>query len=106
MQGLALCTTCMGISGSLKGQNSLIMILSMVIGGLIGELLDLDGAMKRAGDWVQEKMSRFGSEGETSTIAEGFVTASLLYCVGAMSIVGALNSILIGDKNMQYANSL
>ena len=41
MQGLALCTTCMGISGSLKGQNSLIMILSMVIGGLIGELLDL-----------------------------------------------------------------
>ena len=42
MQGLALCTTCMGISGSLKGQNSLIMILSMVIGGLIGELLDLD----------------------------------------------------------------
>ena len=106
MQGLALCTTCMGISGSLKGQNSLIMILSMVIGGLIGELLDLDRAMKRAGNWVQEKMSRFGSEGETSTIAEGFVTASLLYCVGAMSIVGALNSGLMGDHDMLFAKSL
>ena len=106
MQGLALCTTCMGISGSLKGQNSLIMILSMVIGGLIGELLDLDRAMKRVGNWVQEKMSRFGSEGETSTIAEGFVTASLLYCVGAMSIVGALNSGLMGDHDMLFAKSL
>ena len=106
MQGLALCTTCMGISGSLKGQNSLIMILSMVIGGLIGELLDLDGVMNRIGDWVQKKMSQFGPEDETSTIAEGFVTASLLYCVGAMSIVGALNSGLMGDHDMLFAKSL
>ena len=106
MQGLALCTTCMGISGSLKGQNSLIMILSMVIGALIGELLDLDGAMNRIGDWVQKKMSQFGPEDETSTIAEGFVTASLLYCVGAMSIVGALNSGLMGDHDMLFAKSL
>lgn len=106
MQGLALCTACMGISGSLKGQNSLIMILSMVIGALIGELLDLDAAMKRAGDWVQEKMAQFGSTFGTSSISEGFVTASLLYCVGAMSIVGALNSGLAGNHDMLFAKSL
>ena len=55
---------------------------------------------------VQKKMSQFGPEDETSTIAEGFVTASLLYCVGAMSIVGALNSGLMGDHDMLFAKSL
>lgn len=105
MQGLALCTTCMGISGALKGQNSLITILSIVLGALIGETLDLDGALKRAGDWVQRKMECFGTSG-TSTVSEAFVTASLLYCVGAMSIVGALNSGLSGDHSMLFAKSL
>lgn len=105
MQGLALCTTCMGISGALKGQNSLITILSIVLGALIGETLDLDGALKRAGDWVQRKMERFNASG-ASTVSEGFVTASLLYCVGAMSIVGALNSGLSGDHSMLFAKSL
>lgn len=105
MQGLALCTTCMGISGALKGQNSLITILSIVLGALIGETLDLDGALKRGGDWVQRKMERFGSSG-ASTVSEAFVTASLLYCVGAMSIVGALNSGLSGDHSMLFAKSL
>lgn len=106
MQGLALCTACMGISGALKGQNTLLMILSMVAGACIGELLDLDGAMKRAGDRLQAGMSRrFPLEGSAS-ISEGFVTASLLYCVGAMSIVGALNSGLTGDHGMLLAKSL
>lgn len=69
-------------------------------------MYDLDGAMKRAGDWVQEKMYRFGSESGTSTISEGFVTASLLYRFGAMSIAGALNSGLMGDHDMLFAKSL
>lgn len=82
MQGLALCTMYIGISGALKGQNTLIAILSLVIGAVIGELLDLDGAMNRAGNWVQKKVSRPGSEGNTSTVADGFVAACLLFGVG------------------------
>ena len=105
MQGLALCTMYLGVSGSLKGQNSLITILSMVIGALVGELLDLDGAMQRLGDWIQAKMSRLAPSGGTS-ISEGFVTASLLFCVGAMAIVGALNDGLVGDHDMLFAKSL
>lgn len=92
MQGLALCTMYIGISGSLKGQNTLLAILSLVIGAVIGEILDLDGAMNRAGNWVQKKVTHPGEEGAASTVAEGFVTASLLFGVGAMSIVGSLNS--------------
>lgn len=105
-QGLALCVIYLGVSGSLKGQNSLITILSMVIGALVGELLDLDGAMYRLGDWVQSKMARLAPAGGETSIAEGFVTASLLFCVGAMAIVGALNDGLTGDHDMLFAKSL
>ena len=106
MQGLALCTMYIGISGSLKGQNTLLAILSLVIGAVIGEILDLDGAMNRAGNWVQKKVTHPGEEGAASTMAEGFVTASLLFGVGAMSIVGSLNSGLLGDHTMLFAKSL
>ena len=73
MQGLALCTMYIGISGSLKGQNTLLAILSLVIGAVIGEILDLDGAMNRAGNWVQKKVTNPGEESAASTVAEGFV---------------------------------
>ena len=106
MQGLALCTMYMGISGTLKGQNTLLAIFSMVIGTVIGEVLDLDGHMQRLGEWVQKKMSRLPASLGGSSVAEGFVTASLLYCVGAMTIVGSLNSGLFGDHSMLYAKSL
>ena len=102
MQGLALCTMYIGISGSLKGQNTLLAILSLVIGAVIGEILDLDGAMNRAGNWVQKKVTHPGEESAASTVAEGFVTASLLFGVGAMS----LNSGLLGDHTMLFAKSL
>ena len=105
-QGLALCVIYLGVSGSLKGQNSLITILSMVIGALVGELLDLDGAMYRLGDWVQKKMARLAPAGGEASISEGFVTASRLFCVGAMAIVGALNDGLTGDHDMLFAKSL
>ena len=109
MQGLALCTMYIGISGSLKGQNTLLAILSLVIGAVIGEILDLDGAMNRVGNWVQKKVTHPGKEGAASTVAEGFVTASLLFGVGAMSIVGSPNhgpGGLIFDHTMLFAKSL
>ena len=83
MQGLALCTTYIGISGALKGQNALIAILSIVLGALLGEILDLDGAVNRLGNWVQKKLTRSDAEGETS-----------------------LNSGLLGDHSMLFAKSL
>ena len=85
MKGLGLCTLYLGISGSLKGQNSLILIISMVVGIVIGEILDLDDKVNRLGKFVEKK---FQKEGNTKvSIAEGFVSASLLFCVGAMAIV-------------------
>ena len=104
MKGLGLCTLYLGISGSLKGQNSLILIISMVVGIVIGEILDLDDKVNRLGMFVEKK---FQKEGNTKvSIAEGFVSASLLFCVGAMAIVGSLQAGLAGDYEMLYNKSM
>ena len=105
MKGVALCVLFLGISGSLSGQNSLITILAMVLGAIIGELLDLDKRMMALGDWVQKHTARL-SAGSKTSISEGFVTASLLFCVGAMAIVGALQDGLTGDHSTLFAKSL
>ena len=106
MQGVALCVLYIGISGSFKGSNTLIAILSMVIGAIIGELLDLDKRMRSLGDWVQARTAHLVHGGQSAAVAEGFVTASLLFCVGAMAIVGALNDGLTGDHSTLFAKSL
>ena len=105
MQGVALCVLYIGISGSLKGSNTLVAILSMVLGAIIGETLDLDRRMKQLGDWVQSKTQRFSGSGGPS-VSEGFVTASLLFCVGAMAIVGSLENGLTGNYDTLKAKSL
>ncbi len=102
MNGLALCVMYIGISGALSGENTLILILSMVIGAIIGSLLKLDTRIHALGDKLQARFSKGGE----STIAEGFVTSTLLFCVGAMSIVGSLQSGLTGDHSTIYTKSL
>ena len=103
MKGLALCTITIGISGALDGRDTLKLILSVVIGALLGELLDLDGKIQRLGEWVERRFSK-GTGGVS--IAEGFVTASLMFCVGAMTIVGSLQSGLTGDHQMLFTKSM
>ena len=104
MKGIGLCTLFLGISGSLKGQNSLILIISMVVGALIGEGIDLDAKLNRFGSWIESKFK--SKDGEKISIAEGFVSASLLFCVGAMTIVGSLQSGLQGDHEMLFNKSM
>ena len=105
MQGVALCVLYIGVTGSLKGQNTLVAILSMVIGAILGELLDLDSRMGKLGQWVQDKLSHILKSGGGS-VAEGFVTAALLFCVGAMSIVGALENGLTGNFDTLKAKAV
>lgn len=102
MQGLALCVIFMGISGALEGSKTLAMIVAMALGAVVGTLLDLDGRLNKLGDTIENKMAP-GGQGK---IATGFVTASLLYCVGALAIVGSLQSGLTGDHSMLYTKSM
>lgn len=101
MQGLSLCIVFIGISGAIKGSNTLLIIISMVIGGLIGELIDLDNLLQKLGDKIEDKF-----KGKGIKISEGFVTTSLMFCVGSMAIVGSLQSGLEGDHKILFAKSI
>ena len=103
LNGMALCVLYIGISGSLKGENLLISILSIGAGAIAGELLRLDDRLNALGQFLQDK---FAKEGQEGAVAEGFVTASLLFCVGAMAIVGSLQSGLMNNHDTLFAKSL
>ena len=107
MSGLALCIIYMGISGALECQHVLICIISMVGGGLIGELIDIDKGLNSLGDKIEEKLNKGKTDvsKEKVSISQGFVSASLLFCVGAMAVVGALNSGLFGNNDTLFAKS-
>lgn len=102
MIGIGLCTVFIGISGALQGKNTLVLILSMAIGTVIGTLLDIDRQLNRLAAYVE---NRFKQKDGQVTVAEGFVTASLLFCVGAMTIVGSLQAGLTGDCEMLYTKA-
>jgi uncharacterized membrane protein YqgA involved in biofilm formation len=103
MKGVGLCVAYIGITGIIKGQNVLIAIISIVIGSLIGELCQLENGINKIGRALEK---RFGAKDGTVSITQGFVMASLLFCVGAMAIVGALNSGIQGDHTTQYTKAL
>ena len=107
MSGLALCIIYMGISGALECQHVLICIISLVVGGLIGELIDIDKGLNSLGDKIEEKLNKgkVDVSKEKVSISQGFVSASLLFCVGAMAVVGALNSGLFGNNDTLFAKS-
>ncbi len=103
MLAIGLCTVYIGISGTLEGENTLVLILSMVFGTAVGTAIDLDRRITQLGELVNRKFKR--AHGGVS-LTEGFVTASLLFCVGAMTIVGSLNAGLRGDNEMLFTKSL
>lgn len=104
MTTIGLCTIAIGIGGIIKGENQLVMVLSLVLGVIVGTLLDIDGKLTSLGDKLQEKSKK--NEAEKSTFSQGFVTASLLFCMGAMTIVGSMNAGISGDNQMIYIKSV
>ena len=103
MQGMALCVLAIGIQGIFDGENFLITILSIALGGGLGYWIDIDRHLTRFGDWLQGKFSK-GQSG--SSFGEGFVTATLMVCIGAMAITGALDSGIRGDNTTIFAKSI
>ena len=85
MAALSLMTIGIAAPGLLKSANALIPIISMVVGTIIGELLNIDAAVNKLGDALQKKCNG-------SPITEGFVTGSLVFAVGALAVMGALES--------------
>jgi uncharacterized membrane protein YqgA involved in biofilm formation len=90
-----------GIKGALDNQDVLLLIMSMVIGSVIGELINIDSLMNRFGDWTEKKLGMSGG-----TFSKGFVSASIIFCTGSMAIVGSMQSGLQGNHEMLFAKSI
>lgn len=114
MNALGLAVMFIGISGALQGlmlvseqgletANIMLMIVSLAIGAFIGELIDLEARLDRMGVWIKNKLKVNGEKGQN--FVEGFVSSSLLFCIGAMAIIGSLQDGLSGDASMLYAKA-
>ena len=111
MDGLALVVTYMGISGALKGDNPLYVIISMTVGIIIGELIDIDNLLNKLGSYLDKKfakknISTSDEVNKENKISKGFVSSSLLFCVGAMAVVGSIQSGLSNDHSVLLAKSV
>lgn len=97
---LGLAIVLIGLKGAWETNNSLILIAALVLGGIIGEALRIEDHLQRFGQKAEQYLGKSGNVGEA------FVTATLVYCVGAMAIMGALQSGLTGNHETLFAKSL
>ena len=97
MTGLGACTMYIGITGSLSGENVLILIASVVLGAISGTLLNIDGGINTLAEKVE---GRFRRNGNDVSIAEGLISATLLFCVGSMTVTGSIQAGLVGDNSI------
>jgi len=101
IQAIGLAVVLIGITGALKTQDILVVIFSLAVGSLVGERLRIETRLNQLGNWLENKCAQSGGG-----IAKGFVSASLIYCVGSMAIVGSMESGLAGNHQTLYAKSV
>jgi len=102
MRVLGLCVAVIGIAAAVGG-DIMLLVVALALGTFFGEFLRIEDGLNRFGLWVQDKLKQ---DGEGSTFAQGFVTASLLFCVGAMAIVGSIDSGLRDDQSIIITKSI
>lgn len=102
MVGVGLCTIYIGIDGLGGGVNPIVAVVAIVIGVIVGTIIDIDRGMNRLGDLLSKKLSKNGENNFT----KGFVSASLLFCVGAMAIVGSIESGLTNNHTTLFTKSI
>ncbi len=116
MNALGLAVLFVGLSGALQGllvvtkdnkietANIMLMIISLALGALIGEIINIEAKLDRMGELIKASLKVKGEKG--LNFVEGFVSSSLLFCIGAMAIIGALNDGLTGDASTLYAKAV
>jgi uncharacterized membrane protein YqgA involved in biofilm formation len=100
-KAIGLSIVYVGIKGAFDNERVLLLIMSMVIGAIIGELIDIDRLMNRCGSWAEKKLGMSGG-----TFSKGFVSASILFCTGSMAIVGSMQSGMLGSHETLFAKSI
>lgn len=103
MSAMGLATVLIGLKGAMGTSDTLCVILCLAFGGALGSALNLELRLEQFGNWIEK---RLGKGQEQGSIAKGFVTATLVYCVGAMAIVGSISSALQGDHSTLIAKGI
>jgi uncharacterized membrane protein YqgA involved in biofilm formation len=101
IKSIALGVLLVGVLNALEVENMILVLISLALGTLIGEYIHIEKKLENLGKFLENKMKK-----SDSTIARSFVTATLLYCVGSMAIVGSLESGLIGNHHTLFAKSI
>lgn len=104
--GLGLFTLVYGVSLFLKTENSLIVLGSVLVGVLLGEWWHIEDGLNQLGVILESKFSKHSGENQNNTFIKGFVTASLVFCIGPMAILGAIQDGLTGDFNTLVVKSI
>ncbi len=102
MQGIGLAVILLGLKMSFETRNILLLIVSIVLGSIVGELMGIEKGLNQAGLWLEKKLG--GSK--QGSIATGFVTATLVYCIGAMAVLGAMDSGLRNNHDILYTKAM
>ena len=101
MQAMALAVMLIGVTGAIKTTDALIVVISLAVGSVIGEGVNIEKRLEGMGDALKSRI-----KGAEATFTEGFVSASLIFCVGAMAIVGSLDAGLRGEYSTILTKSL
>lgn len=101
MDAVGLTVVVMGIGSAIKSENLILVIISIVLGSIIGEAIGIQQKLDKLGDGLEKRLGK-----GNSNFSKGFVTGSLVFCIGAMAIVGALESGLTGDNSTLFAKSV
>jgi uncharacterized membrane protein YqgA involved in biofilm formation len=102
MQGIGLAVVLLGLKMSFETQNILLLIFSIVLGSIVGEVMGIEKGLNQVGQWLENKLG--GSK--QGSIATGFVTATLVYCIGAMAVLGAMDSGLRQNHDILYTKAM
>jgi uncharacterized protein len=102
VRGVGLFVTAMGVKFAIDTSNLLFMLGAILLGGIIGSLIGVDALLNRLGDTLQRRFARGG----TSTVAEAFVTASIVFCVGPLTFLGSIQNGLTGDATLLSVKSV
>jgi uncharacterized membrane protein YqgA involved in biofilm formation len=103
-QALSLCVLAIGFSAAIGTQNTLCVIVCMVLGTLLGEWLRIEERLDHLGEFLKKSFMK--GEGANSRFTEGFVTASVLFCVGAMAVMGSIDAGVKGDYSLLVSKSV
>lgn len=110
IQAVGLFTCVLGVSMALKSNEALYMVISLAGGALLGELLQIEHGFERLGAWLERKVGQMG-KGSTDqtgkgTVGQAFVTSTLIFCIGAMAILGPIDGAIRGSHELLYTKSI